>query len=270
MNQSRFNAVCSSFANKQTKRQRQELGFIEKPVRGQEEASLPFEEVRESLEMHPLVQLLSLDVAAVYGSLKQILYDDKDEIENAEDVESDAAVKRRGPILVACDFKCRECGEDMVTDHASGTHSCSNCGVCQRGSFIDYSNPYRYLEDKEDRRHFESASDHKVADPWPEIEHYGGILSLGHFYMEEARRLLVVLSKRKRISTNSAAATAAIIAATCPDLLKTHRVHPPTKPQCQFKCPICSEGVSTWGAARIHCRLGGVTSRDKPLKACMR
>ena len=182
--------------------------------------------------------------------------------------ETGSSRQENGPPLQTAPTKCKNCGcADIVSDSKAAVHVCSHCGACQSGSFFVYSNPYRVLENKEDRRHFEVlAADH--TDPWPLLEQFAAQVCIGLDNVGKARSLMASFSKRKRIAITDAACVAALIAVTCPDIVHTRSIENPKPPPTDFQCPVCFADVCSWMAARTHCTQMGVTARAKPLSMC--
>lgn len=267
----RLKSVCNAFVDRQGLQARHGLFFKRAPSE-RKEVVLPYDSVRASLARHQLVQDLRLDPLTVYNALKQVLVTEEDQGRSEQDQSGGESPTTPLPVPVPvpgqvrgqCDF-CDDAHAMLDEDRAGGFNVCSNCGTCD-SSLIDYTNPYRSLEGKEDRRHFESLE--VPREPWPEVEHYGILMHLPRGTIDEARALLCRLARRQRIAVTSAACVAAIIAATCPNILATHEVHAPVVPRADYQCPECSAGVHSWLEARVHCTLGGTSKGQKPIDRC--
>lgn len=213
---------------------------LEPRDRPREPGFLRQDETVAMLRTHALVRQEGVDPESVHGVLARLLGDKPPPRAPA------APPMQAAPTSSEV---CRLCKRSTLTrTTVDGRYfmGCQTCGVEAR-SFIDYGNPYRNLEDKEDRRHFEATT---RVHSFPEVDRICGHARMSAAAAADAAGML---RAHPHVGTCVTAAVGALILASMDYDPERGILRERAPPPLFGVCSKCGTRCATKKAARFHC-----------------
>ena len=218
-----------------------------------EVALLPFDDVRERLERHPILLTHHINAKRVHACMVEMY-----------DVGDTVARRARPPPIVDRTKRSRCCRAESVVSEDQSGHVCTACGLMQ-GAFLSTEMPYRYFA--EDRYSGKADPSHWSRDiedeeegeggAWPEVEQLrqcAFVYGASEAHVSQTQRRLEGYVARRKVSHRLAAAAAAWIITEHPDVFIDRRAGMVAAdlPVAPYPCRHCHEGFHVKRDLRFH------------------